>query len=232
MQRFVDRHDAGRLLAREVARQLSAWREVPPPVVLALPRGGVPVGAELARALGAPLDVMVVRKLGVPGHEELAMGAIASGGLRVVNADVLARLGIPDSMVDRVEAAERHELQRREAIYRRGRPFPALDGRMAFLVDDGIATGATMEVAVEAARRARASKVLVAVPVAPRPIAEHLAGLADGCICVHVPPDLGGVSEWYDDFRQTSDHEVSELLTAAAHHDGGRIDRVLPTDAR
>jgi putative phosphoribosyl transferase len=211
---FADRTAAGRALARALAdRRLHAPDSV---VVLGLPRGGVPVAAEVARALRAPLDVFVVRKLGTPGHPELAMGAIASGGVRVLNTELLRRLGVSDDEVDQVAADELVELQRRERAYRASRPAPELTGRTVVLVDDGLATGATMRAAVTAVRAAAPQRVVVAVPVgAPESCAE-LAAHADDVVCLHSPPSFGAVGAYYLDFTQTSDDEVRRLLAAAA----------------
>jgi putative phosphoribosyl transferase len=180
--------------------------------VLGLPRGGVPVAAEVAAALGAPLDVCVVRKLGVPGHEELAMGAIAAGGTQVVNADVREHLRIPDEELDRVVSAERAELERREEAYRGDRPFPDLGGRLVVLVDDGLATGATMRAAVQAVQAQEPAAVVVAVPVAPRETCRELSRLGVEVVCPYTPADFGGVGRFYVDFGQTSDDEVRKLI--------------------
>jgi putative phosphoribosyl transferase len=211
--RFRDRRDAGRQLARAL--------KVPPGAaiqVLALPRGGVPVAYEVALALDAPLDVFVVRKLGVPGHEELAMGAIAEGGFRVLNRDVIEGLGIPTATVDRVAAAETLELARRERLYRGTGPAPELRNRTILLVDDGLATGSTMAAAVAGVRAHAPARVIVAVPVASHEAMEMLGQVADEVVAVLTPPYFGGVGEWYDDFSQTSDDEVRTLLEAARRH--------------
>jgi putative phosphoribosyl transferase len=208
--RFRDRRDAGRQLARAL--------KVPPGTaiqVLALPRGGVPVAYEVALALDAPLDVFVVRKLGVPGHEELAMGAIAEGGFRVLNRDVIEGLGITTATVDRVAAAETLELARRERLYRDGGPAPELRNRTVLLLDDGLATGSTMAAAVAGVRAQRPARVIVAVPVASHEAMEMLGQVADEVVAVLTPPYFGGVGEWYDDFSQTSDDEVRTLLETA-----------------
>lgn len=206
--RFRDRTDAGRALA-DAVRGRAAGDGV---VVLGLPRGGVPVAAEVARALGAPLDVFVVRKLGTPGHRELAMGAIASGGIRVMNDDLVRRLGVPPDAVQAVVDEETAELHRREAAYRSGRPPLALPARTAVLVDDGLATGATMLAAVEAVRAAGAGRVVVAVPVGSPEACDRLRAQADDLICLHEPVDFGAVGTYYSDFAQTSDDEVRRLL--------------------
>jgi putative phosphoribosyl transferase len=208
--RFRDRRDAGRQLARAL--------KVPPGTaiqVLALPRGGVPVAYEVALALDAPLDVFVVRKLGVPGHEELAMGAIAEGGFRVLNRDVIEGLGITTATVDRVAAAETLELARRERLYRGSEPAPELRNRTVLLLDDGLATGSTMAAAVAGVRAQRPARVIVAVPVASHEAMEMLGQVADEVVAVLTPPYFGGVGEWYDDFSQTSDDEVRTLLETA-----------------
>jgi putative phosphoribosyl transferase len=205
--RFADRVEAGRLLA-----PLLAHHRGDAPLVLGLPRGGVPVAAEVAAALGTELDVLLVRKLGVPGHEELAMGAIASGGLRVLNRDVLDRLDLPAAAVDAATEAEAAVLARREADYRDGQPPPAMAGRTVVLVDDGLATGATMRVAVAAARAAGAATVVVAVPVAPPSACDELRAEADEVVCLRTPASFVAVGAWYDDFSETSDDEVRALL--------------------
>lgn len=206
-----DRHTAGRLLAAAL-EPYAARDDV---IVLGLPRGGVPVAAEVARALGAELDLMVVRKLGTPGQEELAMGAIASGGGRVLNEDVVAQLRIPRDEIERAAERERAELERRERAYRGERPGPRLAGRCVILVDDGLATGATMRVAVQAARSAGAREVVVAVPVAPEDTVARLAREADDIVCLATPEPFMGVGRWYRDFAQTADREVADLLAEA-----------------
>jgi erythromycin esterase-like protein/predicted phosphoribosyltransferase len=205
---FRDRREAGRLLAKELA----AFASRPDVIVLALPRGGVPVGYEVARVLGAPLDVFLVRKLGVPGYEELAMGAVASGGLRVLNDDVVKSLRIPDHVIESVVAKEEKELARRERLYRGGRPFPDLTGRTVILVDDGLATGATMQAAVEALRQRQPARIVVAVPTASPEICEELRTKADEVICAVTPQPFYAVGFWYEDFSQTTDDEVRDLL--------------------
>ena len=211
MARFRDRTHAG----RELAGLLRAYAGRPDVVVLALPRGGVPVGYEVARALGAPLDVFVVRKLGVPGREELAMGAIAGGNVRVLNLDVVRGLGIPREVIERVTADEARELERRERAYRgEGRPPPpAPRGRTVILVDDGLATGSTMRAAVMALRELEPARIIVAVPVGAPEACAALGALADECVCLSTPHRFRGVGLWYDDFSQTSDAEVRELLS-------------------
>lgn len=210
--RFVDRFDAGRVLAS----RLMAYADRPDVVVLALPRGGVPVGFEVARALGAPLDVLLVRKLGVPGQEELAMGAIASGGIRVLNRDVVEGLRIPPAVIDRVAALERRELERRDREYRDGRPAPDVRDKIVILVDDGLATGATMRAGLVALRVQQPKKLIAAVPVAPASTCQELRAFADEVVCVETPTPFYGVGMWYDTFSPTSDDEVRELLRLAA----------------
>jgi predicted phosphoribosyltransferase len=212
IDRFRDRAEAGRLLARE----LSAYAGRRDVLVLGLPRGGVPVAFEVARALGAPLDVCVVRKLGVPGQEELAMGALAGGGVRVINSSLVDALRIPAAAIEAATAAERRELQRRERLYRPGRPPLDVRGRTVILVDDGLATGATMEAAVRALRPQEPAAIVVAVPVAAPTACAALAATADACVCLRRPAALRGVGLWYEDFGQTADHEVCALLDQAA----------------
>ena len=213
---FHDRHDAGRQLAAHLD-QYAGRSDV---LVLALPRGGVPVGYEVARALGAPLDVFLVRKLGVPGHEELAMGAIASGGVRVLNEDVVNELRISDRWVDVVAARELAELRRREEAYRDGRPAPDVRGKVAILVDDGLATGASMRAAVSALKRLGPAKVVVAVPVGAAQTCRELEQIADEVVCAETPDPFYAVGTWYQDFDQTTDEEVRELLARAHQPDG------------
>ena len=210
--RFRDRRGAGQQLAGE----LGAFAHRPDVVVLGLPRGGVPVAYEVARALGAPLDLFLVRKLGVPGHEEYAMGAIATGGVRVLNSDVIRALGIPPSVVEAVTARERRELERRERAYRRGRVPQDLRGRVVIVVDDGLATGATMVAAVAALRAHQPREIVVAVPVAAPEACAALREAAGECVCALTPEPLNAVGAWYEDFGQTSDNEVRALLDAAA----------------
>ena len=207
---FRDRTDAGRKLGAALSRY--AGRD--DLVVLALPRGGVPVGFEVARLLQAPLDVFLVRKLGVPGQEELAMGAIASGDIRVLNHSVLGHLGIPPSVLERVAEKETLELRRRECLYRGTRPFPGLADKTVILVDDGLATGSSMRAAVAAVRH-RAVRTVVAVPVAPESTCRELGQEADEVVCLSMPEPFDGVGRWYGDFSQTTDAEVRAALERA-----------------
>lgn len=215
---FRDRFDAGRQLACKL-RHYAGRRDV---LILGLPRGGVPVAAEVARALGAPLDVFLVRKLGVPGHKELAMGAIASGGIRVLNDQVVQALGIPERVLDRVAAEEQVELARREREYRDDRPFPAVEGRVVILVDDGLATGTTMRAAVQALRRLRPARVVVAVPVGAAETCAELHAEADETVCAETPEPFAAVGWWYRNFEQTTDDEVRAALAAAASPERNR----------
>ncbi|MEU1878675.1 phosphoribosyltransferase [Streptosporangium sp. NPDC020072] len=209
---FEDRRDAGRVLAR----LLENYRGRPDVVVLGLPRGGVPVAYEIAVALGAPLDVFVVRKLGLPGHEELAMGAIAGGGVVVLNEDVVRRAGVSPETLREVAAGERRELVRRERAYREGGAPLDLMGRTVVVVDDGLATGATMRAAVAALRRHEPAGIVVAVPTAPEPAVGELRESADQVVCASTPPLFSAVGFSYRDFEQTTDEEVRDLLRAAA----------------
>ena len=208
---FRDRREAGQRLAEALLPYASSHAAI----VLGLPRGGVPVAFEVARRLGAPLDVCIVRKLGVPGHEELAMGAIASGGVELLNAQTVRELGITSDEVARVVAHERQELERREDAFREGRPALDVRGRVVIVVDDGLATGASMYAAVTALRQREPAEVVVAVPVAPASTCEDLRRIADACVCLHTPAPFYGVGQWYIDFEQTTDDEVRALLAAA-----------------
>jgi predicted phosphoribosyltransferase len=208
---FSNRTDAGRQLAAQL-KHLAGREHL---VVLGLPRGGVPVAFEVARALGAPMDVFLVRKLGVPGQEELAMGAVATGGVRVLNDDTVASLGIPSQVVDQVTESELRELARRDQLYRGARPMPDLAGATVVLVDDGVATGATMLAAVQALRQHHPGAVIVAAPVMSGSAHSALSAAADGCVAVAVREPFYGVGVWYEDFRQTSDREVLTLLERA-----------------
>jgi predicted phosphoribosyltransferase len=208
---FKDRRDAGKRLAGKLAGYRDSGA-----LVLALPRGGVPVACEIARALSLPLDLMLVRKLGVPGHEELAMGAIANDNVEVLNDSVLRSLAIPPEVVARVAERERVELERRNLAYRAGKPPPALAGRVVILVDDGVATGADMRAAAEAAARQAAAKIVVAVPVASSDAVRMLREVADEVVCLATPEPFGGVGLYYADFSQTPDAEVKRLLAEAS----------------
>lgn len=205
---FRDRREAGRALAAA----LHDYQGQSNLLVLALPRGGVPVGYEVASELHAPLDVFSVRKLGVPGREELAMGAIGSGGARVINVDVVESLGIPESEIERVAARELEELARREHAYRDDRPYPNLEGRTVIVVDDGLATGASMVAASCALRKRKPAKLVVAVPVGPADTCALMRRYADDVVCASTPERFEGVGLWYEDFTQTTDDEVRELL--------------------
>jgi predicted phosphoribosyltransferase len=216
---YADRAAAGRALAEALSRYAPAAHRGDV-VVLALPRGGVPVAFEVAEALGAPLDVLVVRKVGVPGHEELAMGAIATGGVRVVNEDVVRALGIRPEVFEAVVAQNREEIARREAAYRGGRPAPELRGRTVILVDDGLATGSTMRAAATALRRMDVARLVIAVPVASRDTCRELQRDADDVVCVATPEPFRAVGRWYVDFDQTTDEEVRALLARAAVDQG------------
>jgi predicted phosphoribosyltransferase len=207
-QRFRNRTDAGRRLAEKLA----AYADRPDVLVLALPRGGVPVGYEVSRALGAPLDVFLVRKLGVPGYEELAMGAVASGGVRVLNDEIVRGLGISEDEIDAAVARELQELARRERLYRGDRPPPDVAGRTVILVDDGLATGATMRAAVAASRQQHPARIVVAVPTASPDTCEALKAEADDVICAMTPEPFFAVGHSYENFTQTTDDEVRELL--------------------
>lgn len=218
--RFQDRRHAGRALARH----LTTYANRADVLVLALPRGGVPVAYEVARALRAPLDVFLVRKLGVPSHEELAMGALASGGVLVKNDDVVRALNIPDDVLSGVAAREAQELRRREQLYRDNRPSPDVRGRTIVLVDDGLATGSTMRAAVAALRRLSPARIIVAAPVAAADTCAELAALADEAVCALTPEPFMAVGLWYEDFTQTTDDEVRELL--------GQVQAVVPGLAR
>jgi putative phosphoribosyl transferase len=206
---FQDRRDAG----RQLAEALKGYAGDPNVVVLALPRGGVPVGYEVARALHAPLDIYVVRKLGVPGRRELAMGAIASGGVRVLNADVIEALGISTTAVDFVGARELVELERQQRAYRGEARFADLAGRTVIVVDDGLATGSTVRAAIRALRHSKPKEIIIAVPVGAQETVRSLREEA-AVVCLKSPPDFHAVSMWYEDFSQISDEEVRELLGA------------------
>jgi putative phosphoribosyl transferase len=203
---FRDRTEAGELLAEK----LTSYANKPDAIVLALPRGGVPVGAQVARKLGVPLDVFVVRKLGLPGHPELAMGAIATGGVRVFNGDVINSMRIPDEVINAVTALEFEELKRREQSYRDDLPRPEIEGRTVIIVDDGIATGSTMVAAVAALRQLGAGRIVVAAPTIARSTCDYLRKIADDVVAVIMPEEFYGVGQWYEDFSQTTDEEVHQ----------------------
>jgi putative phosphoribosyl transferase len=212
-QPYGNRRDAG----AELATHLDQFRGRSDVVILAIPRGGVPVGYEVARALDAPLDVFLVRKLGLPGHPELAMGAIASDGVRVLNDDVVSRYGISDTTIEDVARDEQAELERRERAYRNGRPRADLRRRVVVLVDDGLATGSTMKAAVAAVPAQGPSRIVVAVPVGSPETCREIAELADEIVCACAPDRFAAVGQWYLDFSQTSDEEVREFLHRASH---------------
>ena len=209
---FLDRHDAGRRLS-EI---LTQYASQPNLLVLGLPRGGVPVAYEVARALHAPLDVFIVRKLGFPGHPELAMGAIASGGVRILDERLIDAHEIPDEEIERVTAAEQRELERREKSYRDDRPSPDVRGHTVILIDDGLATGSTMRAAVQALRQEGARRVVVAVPIAPPDTCDAMRHEVDDIICAITPEPFLAVGIWYADFSETTDEEVRDLLARAA----------------
>lgn len=218
---FQDRTEAGKVLAAKLenfARRANT-------IVLALPRGGVPVAFEIARRLGVPLDVLIVRKLGVPGQEELAFGAIASGGARVLNEEIIRALRLPENVVERIAEKERAELERRERLYRGTRPFPDLRGRTVIIADDGLATGATMKAAIRALKTKQPKEIIVAVPVASAGTCSELQYEADvWCVCAVTPEPFYGVGMWYGNFSQTTDAEVIELLHRAENF--GRDTRI------
>lgn len=214
--RFKNREEAGQMLA-ETLSEYSGSKDL---IVLALPRGGVPVAFEVAQKLGAPLGILVVRKLGVPGQEELAFGAIASGGGRVLNENLVRALGLTSEMIERITERERTELHRREAAYHTVATQPDVAGRTVIVVDDGLATGATMRAAIAALRSMRAKSIVVAVPVGSRETCSALTDKADViCVCAMTPEPFYGVGMWYQDFSQTTDEEVRELLSRAGTHD-------------
>jgi putative phosphoribosyl transferase len=217
--RFRDRAEAG----RELAGRLGKFAGRDDVIVLALPRGGVPVAFEVARSLQMPLDVFLVRKLGVPGHEEHAFGAVASGGARVVNGHLIEALGLSAESIASIEAAEVRELERRERVYRGDRPPPQVAGRTVILVDDGLATGATMLAAVTALRQEQVGWLVVAVPVAGAEVCDTLHAAADEVVCLLAPRMLYAIGLWYDDFLQTTDEEVRSLLERAQRGAGGGV---------
>ena len=212
---FRDRNEAGDLLGKELAKKYGTRDDL---IVLALPRGGVPVGARVARALNAPLDVFIVRKLGVPGHEELAMGAIASGGVRVLNQDVLSSIPLSPSAIGAVATREQTELERREHAYRGNRPPLNIKGRTVIIVDDGLATGSSMRAAVRALKKMGPRAIIVAVPVAARETCAGLRREADDIVCLRTPEPFQAVGLWYEDFSQTTDEEVHRLLENVHAH--------------
>jgi predicted phosphoribosyltransferase len=212
---FPNRIEAG----RQLAQKLEEYAGRDDVIVLGLPRGGVPVANEVAKRLRVPLDVFIVRKLGVPGFEELAAGAIASGGVRVLNEEVIRSLPDADQAIEAVTARETAELQRREQIYREGRPAPELRDRIAILVDDGLATGATMRAAVKALRQRGAAKIVVAVPVGPPDTCHEIEEQADETVCLITPQFFQAVGQYYDDFSQTTDDDVRAILAAQSIKD-------------
>ena len=214
--RFIDRADAGRQLAARLAT-FANRRDV---VVLALPRGGVPVAAEVSRALRVPIDVVLVRKLGVPGHPELAMGAIASGGVRVLNQGVIDELDIPPSQLEQVAVRERLELERRDRLYRGDREMCALAGRIVIVIDDGLATGSTMEAAVSAIRAHTPARIVVAAPVGAPESCQRLAQVADEVVCLRMPVPFSAVGLWYERFDQITDAEVVDMLASSQRSSG------------
>jgi putative phosphoribosyl transferase len=207
-QRFRNREDAG----RQLAARLRHYADRSDVIVLALPRGGVPVGLEVAMALHVPMDVFVVRKLGAPGQEELAMGAIASGGVRVINDEIVRALGLPDGAIERAVEREQQELSRRERIYRNGRPFPELKDRVVILVDDGLATGSSMRAAAQSLRRHDPARIVIAVPAAAPETCEAFKSEVDEVVCAITPALFFAVGLWYEQFPQVSDEEVRDLL--------------------
>jgi putative phosphoribosyl transferase len=213
MERFKDRRDAGRVLARK----LSAYAGQADVIVLALPRGGVPVGYEVALALNAPLDIFLVRKLGLPGREELAIGAIASGGVRVLNQDIIRVLNVPEEVINIVARQELQELGRREHHYRGDRPAPEIRDRKVILIDDGLATGASMRAAVVGVRGQHPSRIVIAVPAAAPELCNAFQFEVDEMVCAITPEPFYGVSRWYEDFSQITDEEVRMFLQKANH---------------
>jgi predicted phosphoribosyltransferase len=213
MAPFKDRRDAG----RKLAQKLSSYDGKPDTLVLALPRGGVPVAYEVALALNAPLDVFIVRKLGLPGREELAMGAVASGGVRVLNGDIIRLLSVPEEVINFVAKRELQELQRRETLYRGNRPTPEVRDRTVILIDDGLATGASMRAAIAGLRAQHPTRIVVAVPAAAPDICEAFRSEVDEVVCAITPEPFYGVGRWYEDFSQVTDEEVQMLLEKANH---------------
>ena len=213
MTRFEDRFDAGRVLAQALKHHAGK----PDVAVLALPRGGIPVAFEIAHALGAPLDVFVVRKLGAPGYEELAMGAIATGGVRVFNEEVIQHLGVSESWIEATIREQEEELRRREAAYRGDRPPVEIEGRTVILVDDGLATGASMRAAVRALSQRHPAAIVVAVPIGSRDTCDQFRAEVEEVVCARTPEPFHAVGAWYRNFTQTTDDEVRDLLNRAAH---------------
>lgn len=220
-EKFHDRLEAGKILSDKLVEYAGQAKTI----LLALPRGGVPVAFEIAKRLNLPLDVLIVRKLGVPGQEELAFGAIASGGVRVLNEDIVRALRLPETAIERIAKSELVELERRERLYRGTRPHPDLHGQTIIIVDDGLATGATMRAAIRALKTQKVKKIVVAVPVGSRQTCQELDHEADvWCICAVTPEPFYGVGMWYEDFSQTTDEEVIELLNRADNF--GRQNRI------
>jgi putative phosphoribosyl transferase len=216
---FKDRVDAGRILAEHVSRSVKEANSL----VLALPRGGVPVGYEVARGLHTEMDIFIVRKLGLPGQEELAIGALASGGVRVLNDALIREVQLSRTLIDQITAREERELKRREELYRQGRPAAPVQNRTVILVDDGLATGATMKAASQALRLQEPKRIVVAVPVAAERTCDEFRRDVDEVICAYTPSPFISVGMWYEDFSQTTDKEVQQLLRLAerkAHPDG------------
>ena len=213
MTRFEDRRDAG----KKLADKLSVYAGQSKVLILALPRGGVPVAYEVALALNAPLDIFIVRKLGVPGREELAIGAIASGGVRILNSDIIRMLSIPEEVINFVAKVELQELQRCEHRYRQGAPAPDVREKTVILIDDGLATGASMRAAVAGLRAQHPSRIIIAVPAAAAQTCDALRSEVDDVICAITPEPFYGVSRWYEDFSQVTDEEVRTLLENANH---------------
>ena len=214
--RFANRTEAGKLLADA----LSGYTGRSDILILALPRGGVPVAYEVAKALFAPMDLWLVRKLGVPGQEELALGALAGKNIRVLNYDIIDLLNIDETVIDTIVAREQAELERRNRLYRQGKPPPAIEGKTIIIIDDGLATGATMRVAISSLRQAGAARIIAAVPVGAASTCDKIEEEADQLICLHTPEPFYGVGQWYNDFSQTSDDEVLALLNNAATNPG------------
>ena len=221
-QQFENKHEAG----KQLADALIDYAGRQDCLILALPRGGVPVAYEVAKILSLPLDVLLVRKLGVPDHEEFAMGAIASGGIRILNHDILQQLYISPEDVEQVTTKERIELERRDQLYRGNLPMPDIKGKNIIVVDDGLATGATMKAAIAALRETNAANIIVAVPVGAVATCHELAKLADKVVCLYRPEPFGGVGKWYVDFSQTSDREVQQLLAHSKHQPINKLAKI------